>query len=146
MVDINNLIEEIAQTVFDNVPVDNWNKVVVNVAMLATYVELTATYYVNDVKGKSFDANYAGAPDSKMINSLFIDLRKAMYTITPEVGAWFNAEMTITNSGEFSITYDYDNKPDFEMNPEDEEFRIDSREFSRNAVFTPSWLKNILDG
>jgi hypothetical protein len=146
MVNMDNLIEEIAQTVFDNVPVDNWNKVVVNVAMLTTYVELTATYYVNDVKGKSFDANYPGAPDSKMIDNLFIELRKAMYTSTPQKGAWFNAEMTITVSGKFGMTYDYDNKPDFEMTPEDEEFIVDSKEFPRDNVSTPAWLKDILPG
>ena len=145
MENINSLIEEIAQTVFDNVPVDRWNKVIVNVAMLTTYVELTATYYVDDVKGKSFDANYIGAPDSKMIDNLFIDLRKAMYALTPEMGAWFNAEMTI-NSGKFSMTYDYDHKPDFEMTPEDKEFLIDAKEFPRNAVSTPAWLKYIING
>jgi len=146
MENINNVIEEIVQTVFDNVPVDNWNKVVVNVAMLTTYVELTATYYVNDVKGKSFDANYPGAPDSKMIDNLFIELRKAMYTLTPDKGAWYNAEMTVTNSGEFSTTYDYENKPDFEMTPEDEEFIIDSKEFPRDSVSLPAWLKDIING
>jgi hypothetical protein len=55
-------LEKKGQTVFDNVPVDNWNKVIMNVSMLTTYVELTATPYVNDVKGNLFDANYTGTP------------------------------------------------------------------------------------
>jgi hypothetical protein len=46
-----------------------------------------------------------------MFDNFFIDLRKVMYTLTPEMSAWFNAEMTNTNSGKFNMTNDYDNKP-----------------------------------
>ena len=81
-----------------------------------------------------------------MIDNLFIELRKAMYTLTPDKGAWYNAQMTITNSGKFSMTYDYDNKPDFEMTPEDEEFIIDSKEFPRDSMSSPAWLKDIING
>ena len=52
---LNSLIEEIAQTIFDYVPVENWIKVVVQTSILTTYIESTTTYYIDDSKGKSFD-------------------------------------------------------------------------------------------
>jgi hypothetical protein len=146
MENINVIIEEIAQTVFDNVPVDKWNNVLVEVAMLTTYVELTATYYINDVRGKSFDANYEGAPDDKSIDNLFIQLRKEMYALTPGKGAWYNATMTLTEEGKFKMQYDYDNKPNFEMIPDDEEYIIDTKEFPRDGSSTPAWLSEIVNG
>jgi len=78
MEQINDLIEEVAQTVFDNVPVDNWSKILIQTAILTTYVELTATYYIGDVKGKSFDPNYQNAPEDKIVENLLIQLRTEM--------------------------------------------------------------------
>ncbi|RNL55850.1 immunity protein YezG family protein [Pedobacter jejuensis] len=141
---INNLVEEIAQTVFDNVPVDNWNKVIVQTSILSTYVELTATYYINDVKGKSFDPNYENAPEEKTVDYLFIKLREEMYKLSPNKGAWYNVELVISEDGDFEINYDYDNKPNFEMEPDKEEYVIDNQEFPRDEASTPSWLTPLI--
>jgi hypothetical protein len=140
----NDIIKEIAQTAFDNVPVDNWKKIVVKIAMLTTYNELTVTCYVDDSKGHSFDADYPGAPKDKQLSRLFAALRRANYALAPNKGAWYNAEMTITESGNFNIVYDYDNKPDFEMTPDDEEYLIDTQEFPRDDESTPAWLKDVM--
>jgi hypothetical protein len=145
MENTNDIIKGIAQTAFDNVPVDNWNKIVAKIAMLTTYNELTVTYYVNDNnKGRSFDADYPGAPKDKRLSRLFAELRKATYALAPNKGAWYNAEMTITESGQFNVVYDYDNKPDFEMTPNDEEYLIDTKEFPRDNESTPPWLREVL--
>jgi hypothetical protein len=145
MENINKIIEQIAQTAFDNVPVESWNKIVIDVPILVTYVELTATYYIADVRGKSFDADYPDAPRDKSMISLFEQLRKEMYALTPGKGAWFDATMVITDKGEFNMTYNYDNKPKFEMTPDEEEYIIDTKEFPRDASSTPDWLAGILN-
>lgn len=145
MENINEIIKEIAQTVYNNVPVDNWNKVLVNVSMLTTYNELTVTYYVDDVKGKSFNPDYPGAPENKNVNSLFAELRKDMYALTPVKGAWYDAEMTITKEGKFNMKYNYDNKPNFEMIPDDDEYIMDIKEFPRDEQSTPDWLSKVIN-
>jgi len=141
---VNDNIEEIAQTVFDNVPVDNWNKVIVEASVLETYVELTATYYINDVKGKSFDANYPEASETQMLDNLFIALRKEVYALSPGKGAWYNAVLVVQEDGEFDMSYDYDSKPNFEMEPDEEEYIIDNKEFPRDGGSTPGWLTKII--
>lgn len=145
MENINEIIKEIAQTVYNNVPVDNWDKVLVNVSMLTTYNELTVTYYVDDIKGKSFNPNYPGAPKNKKVNSLFAELRKGMYALTPGKGAWYDAEMTITKEGKFNMKYNYDNKPNFEMIPDDDEYIMDTKEFPRDEQSTPDWLSKVIN-
>ncbi|WP_053058529.1 immunity protein YezG family protein [Pedobacter sp. BMA] len=142
---INNLIEEIGQTVFDNVPVDDWSKILLEASVLSTYVELTVTYYVEEKIGKSFDPNYENAPEEKEVDNLLIQLRNEMYKLSPGKGAWYNVEMIVAESGDFEIKYDYDNRPNFEMEPEDDEFVIDNEEFPRDAEATPAWLKEILN-
>lgn len=144
MENINNLTKEIGQTAFDNVPVDNWNSIIIKVAMLTTYVELVAICYAENGEEKYYDPDYPGSPHNKMVDSLFIDLRKAMYALTPGKGAWYNAEMTITPDGSFSLTYDYDHKPDFEMIPEDVEYVTDTKEFPRDDASTPLWLNELI--
>lgn len=142
---INNLIEEIGQTVFDNVPVDNWSKILLEASILSTYVELTVTYYVEEKTGKSFDPNYEDVPEEKEVDNLLIQLRNEMYKVSAGKGAWYNVQMIVTDSGEFEIKYDYDNRPNFEIEPEDDEFVIDNEEFPRDAEATPTWLKVILN-
>lgn len=130
---------------FDNVPVDDWSKILLEASILSTYVELTVTYYVEEKIGKSFDANYENAPEEKEVDNLLIQLRNEMYKLSPGKGAWYNVEMIVTESGDFEIKYDYDNRPNFEMEPEDDEFVIDNEEFSRDAEAMPAWLKEILN-
>jgi len=48
--------------------------------------------------------------------------------------------MIIDEDGDFEIKYDYDHKPNFEMEPEDEEYLLDHQEFTRDIASTPNWL------
>ena len=141
---LNSLIEEIAQTIFDNVPIENWNKVVVQTSILTTYIESTTTYYIDDIKGKSFDPDYPDAPEEKTLDALFVNLREEMYRLSPGKGAWYNVELVVREDGEFRIRYDYDNKPKFEMEVDDSEYVLDNEEFPRDKESTPDWLNNIL--
>ena len=147
MENINRLTEEIAQTAFDNIPDENWISGVVNISMLTTYNETTGEYFTSqNEKGISFDPNYPDAPKDKIIDRLFIKLREEMYAQAPGKGAWYNARLTVTEDGDFEITYDYDNKPNFEMIPDDEEYRIDTKEFPRDEASTPDWLSKVING
>lgn len=142
---INNLIEEIGQTVFDNVPVEGWSKILLEASILSTYVELTVTYDVEEKTGKSFDPNYRNVPEEREVDNLLIQLRSEMYKVSPGKGAWYNVQMSVNESGDFEIRYDYGNRPNFEIEPDDDEFVIDYDEFPRDAEAMPNWLKVILN-
>ena len=76
---ISELIEEIGQTIYNNVPVENWSFVELDVCMIETYNEITATYFdTAGNKGKSFNPNYPNSPVDKRINNLLINLRASM--------------------------------------------------------------------
>jgi len=68
-----------------------------------------------------------------------------MYRLTPGKGAWYNAQFMITQDGEYTIAYDYDHQPNFEMIPDNEEYKIDTIAFPRDEQSTPAWLKTILE-
>jgi hypothetical protein len=137
---LNSLIEEITQTILDNVPVENWNKVVVQTSILTTYIESTTTYYIDEIKGKSFDPDYPDAPEEKKNDALFVGLREEMYRLSSGKGASYNVELVVSEDGEFKIEYDYDNKPNFEMEVDDTEYVLDNQEFPRDKESTPDWL------
>lgn len=143
---INSLIEEIVRTALDNVPDKSWIRGKVDIALLSTYAETTAEYFVKeDSEGIAYLPGYPDAPAEKDIDILFLQLRSAMYALAPAKGAWYNAQLTFGNDGKYGITYDYDSKPKFEMTAEDEEYLIDTEQFPRDKSSMPTWLNNIIN-
>ncbi|KQB99547.1 hypothetical protein [Pedobacter sp. Hv1] len=143
--EIQELIEKIGQSTIYNIPVNNWDKVVVEFVGLSTYNELVANYFVNEVKGRSFDPNYPGTPPLERVHRKFVKLRQKMYALAPEKGAWYSVRMEINADGDFTLNYNYDERPDFEIEPDQVEYRIDLEKFPREKSLVPSWLTAIVN-
>jgi hypothetical protein len=65
---------------------------------------------------------------------LFEKLRIAMYKTAPEKGAWYVAKLSVDEDGKFSFNFDYDDKTQFNIMPDDEEFAADLRLFPRTQL------------
>lgn len=143
--EIQELIEKIGQSTIYNVPVNNWDKVVVEFAGLSTYNEIVADYFINNVKGKSFNPNYPDTPPVERAHRKFVQLRQKMYALAPEKGAWYSARMEINADGDFTMDYNYDEKPNFEIQPDPVEYRIDLEKFPREKSSVPNWLTAIIN-
>lgn len=133
------LIQEIGQIISDSCPVDNYKKIEVECKILTTYTELDAFYYDKKTNKKS---SFLIEED---ISDKFIELRKKMYKEQPEKGAWYTIIYTIDENDDFSVKYEYDNKPLFEFDSEDEEYIMDFKEFPRERKYVPAWLNEILE-
>jgi hypothetical protein len=51
------------------------------------------------------------------IANTFMELRKRMYELSPQQGAWFYCKITVEPSGKFETDFNYDDKPNFSYNP-----------------------------
>jgi hypothetical protein len=65
---------------------------------------------------------------------LFKKLRVKMYATAPEKGGWYVANVTVDENGKFSFNFDYDDKTQFNIMPDDEEFSADLRLFPRTGL------------
>lgn len=144
MEDINLLVEKIAQTMYDNVPVDNWDYATLEIKLIITFSESISTYFKNGIE-KSFNPDYSDSSYEDKIDNLLEKLRAEMYELSPEQGAWFSAKFTITKEGDFNMEYNYDNAPSFDLDTEDIEYKKDFKRFPRLENNIPDWLKKRLE-
>jgi hypothetical protein len=140
---INNLITSIAQISFNNLPVEEgWGKYEIKVFSLRRMIEINASYTENGGQIKSFDPSYQGEVDRDQdLTFLFMDLRKAMYDLSPEKGAWFTCEITVFSDDKFETKFNYDDKPNFSYEPTDDKYADDLKTFPREANLVPDWLR-----
>ena len=138
----NELINRIAQSAFNAIPVDNWNKFIVEVNILNKIIELDATYFDIENNAKSFDPEAEGGED---LSLLFKELREITYSMTPNQGAWYHAALTVDPNGEFDIQYEYEKKPAFTYEPDSSKYKDDLQKFPRNKELIPDWLEEIIN-
>lgn len=145
----NDQINYIGQTTINNVPSKNWAK-----------IELVA-HLIADGEGCCLESHYwekgkteaiAFDPDDEEeiggdyeILNIFDDMRYEMYQEEPEKGAWFIAAMTITPDEMVEVEYDYEIKPNLEIEPEDEDFVLEYEYFPRKRKYMPDWWLEILE-
>jgi len=142
---VNELINSIIQISFDNLPVEEgWEKYEINVLSLRLYREQKAYYFLDDGKKVSFNPQYKGVVAREdNISELFMDLRKTMYSLSPQQGAWFSCKIVVYPSGEFNTSFNYEDYPDFTYTPAKEKFIDDLKSFPRENDLIPNWLNNI---
>ena len=140
---INNLITAIAQVAFNNLPVEEgWEKYDIKAFSLRRMIEINASYTENNGQIKSFDPKYKGQVNREDdLTFLFMDLRKEMYNLSPDKGAWFTCEITVFANGKFDTKFNYDDKPNFSYEPTDDKYADDLKNFPREAHLVPDWLK-----
>jgi hypothetical protein len=143
---VNELINSIAQISFNNLPVgDGWEKYEVKLKTIRLYTEMKAFYISDNGKRISFDPQYSGqVAREDDLTELFMDLRKAMYDLSPQQGAWFSCTITVYLSGKFTTDFNYDDDPEFTYHPDPSEFADDLKTFPREENLIPDWLNDIL--
>ena len=147
MNNINNYITSIIQVAYNNLPIEEgWETFTLKTYAVRKMIEISAYYTTNESKQISFNQKNVGAVDrNNDLTFLYMNLRKAMYELTPNKGAWFTSEININKNGKFTTHFDYDNIPEFAYTPSDEKFIDDYKSFPRDNSSLPSWLKEILD-
>ena len=147
MRNVNELINSIVQISFDNLPVEErWERYEVIVITLRQYTEMKAHYILDDGEKLSFDPEYEGqVTREKNLRELFMDLRKVMYDLSPQQGAWFSCKIEVYPSGKFNTSFNYDDEPNFTYAPNPKKFADDLKSFPRENSLVPTWLNDILN-
>jgi hypothetical protein len=142
----NELIETIINISYDNLPIEEeWEKYEINTFSLRRIIEINA-FYIEHGERKSFNPKYQeqGNRDEDL-TFLFMDLRKEMYQLAPQQGAWFSCNITVYPDGNFDIKFNYDDKPKFSYKPSQDKFVDDLKSFPREEPLIPQWLKEIIN-
>jgi hypothetical protein len=137
------LIEKICQQLIQTVPDDNWSYINYIFRVVSNWSTEEAHYIVADNLYNFFPSNDLDFFDNT--NSNMVKLRKEIYKSNQEKGAFYKSAIRLEKSGKFSISFDYDLKPDFVFEITDESFINDFKEFPRKAEYIPDWLKEILE-
>ncbi|WP_455970611.1 Imm5 family immunity protein [Bacteroides congonensis] len=96
-------------------------------------------------KGKMDTIDLAVLCDEQEIPETFLEIRKDMYHISPDEGAWYSANLTIDEDDKFSISFEYDSKSEyFDKWTEPINFKEDFDNFPRAEKYIPGWLKKVL--
>jgi hypothetical protein len=143
---VNELINSIVQISFNNLPVEEgWEKYEVQLKTIRLYTEMEAFYILDNGECISFNPKYSGqVAREDNLRELFMDLRKAMYDLSPQQGAWFSCTITVYPTGKFTTDFNYDDDPEFTYHPDPREFADDLKTFPREKGLIPDWLNDIL--
>jgi hypothetical protein len=136
----NQLINEISQISFGNLPVDDWNTFFIDVCALNKMISVKASYDKDGVI-HSFDPE----SDGQDISLKFKELRTIHYNTTPNKGAWYSVKLIVDKTGKVKMTFDYDNKPAFKYEPSKDKFIDDLKVFQREDRLVPAWLRDIIN-
>jgi hypothetical protein len=68
------------------------------------------------------------------LDETFIELREAMYQVSPGKGAWYVAIISVNKEGEVTSKFDYDDRSRFTLIPSEEEFAADLRKYPRDQL------------
>jgi hypothetical protein len=144
--DIQDLFQHIGQLAVDSVPTNDWDVITLIIRAIRPYVEENVTYlhHIKQFVPKTFLIKDDYLENDLQVTPSFEKLRQLMYNEAPFRGAWYTAVMTINNGGKFETKFDYDNKPAFDYDSDDDEYARDFKHFPRNEESTPDWLKAIV--
>ncbi|MFJ1364892.1 hypothetical protein ACILDU_00405 [Capnocytophaga canimorsus] len=140
MLQINDKITEILEGVQNSVPVEEWDNFSLTIMKINLFTQMRAFYEANG-EIKSFDPESSGIE----IFGEAENLRKMMYELAPEKGAWFSAFFTVQSDGQFHTHFEYDEKPEFSYEPSKEKYIDDLKHFPREEHLIPQWLKDIIN-
>ena len=144
--EIQDLFQHIGQLAVDSVPTDEWDMLTITIKAITPYVEENITYihWEKQFVPKTFLIEDDELEYDEQATPSFERLRQLMYDEAPFRGAWYTAVMTIAKDGQFTTEFDYDNRPVFDYEQEDEGYARDFTHFPRNEESTPDWLKAIV--
>jgi hypothetical protein len=143
--EINEFFQKVGRMAVASVPSDDWTSIKLIERCISSYVEFNVSFFgtwgdepkQTGMKDKHLQAG-------KRTHNTIKDLRQLMYNQDPQLGAWYTCVMTLSKNNDFDLKFDYENKPDWDHQPQDEAYAHDFKEFPRNAETIPEWLKPIL--
>ncbi|MEU4740684.1 immunity protein YezG family protein [Actinosynnema sp. NPDC023658] len=129
--DTGDVYQKIVDASLANLP-DDWNTARITIYMLSSQSHLGAEYTTQNVEAPikfvpTFDALRA-----------FKELREL--TAQPGKGAWYTAIFKMDRSGKFDVEFDYDIKPAFPYDVDDEDYHEDLDEYPREPEYIPEWM------
>ena len=62
-------------------------------------------------------------------------------TFEPSKGTWFGLRYVVDQSGEYHVSFDYDDEPEFDVALAHANYACDFARFPRDEAHMPSWLK-----
>jgi hypothetical protein len=130
MADPGELYQAIGQALVEELP-DGWRSVEVSCYMITVFTEFHGWYTTESGEKVSFEV-----PDD--LFDYFAELRDLLYE--PGKGAWLSATFRMDNTGKFSVDYDYENRPPFHPQPENESWLLDLERYPRDPEFLPTWM------
>jgi hypothetical protein len=120
----------VVRELFDSLPSEGWNRCTVEyrstVSMAESQVSLTSSAGASQIVKSPINMIMA-----------FKNLRELM--ATQGRGAWFSATLTATPDGKCAFDYNYDLRPNWNVEPSDESYVADLEKFPRPAELVPDW-------
>jgi hypothetical protein len=144
MDNVSKLIERIGMIHVQSVPVEDWEEINWTMNILVTYAQATSSYRRQGVETSYVARISRDKGSQEYAADLGPQLRQVMYEVSPEKGAWFAMKMTIKASGDFDVNFDYESRPQFSIEMDDEDFIKDYKAFPRGKEMLPGWLHEIL--
>ncbi|XVQ12476.1 immunity protein YezG family protein [Spirillospora sp. CA-255316] len=130
------LFNQIGRILVADAP-SGWQEILLTERYLFRRSEEVALATLKDGRVKGFTPG-----DGFELIDLFTALRKITYQ--PGKGAWFTAKFKLTIDGKFSIDYDYDNEPEWDVPIVPETYAEDLERFPRAPEYIPEWLQEKL--
>jgi len=122
-----------AAAMVDEIGATAWTRAVLDVRSFGFFSEASATLHRLDGTAEEI-----AAPVEAM--SILIHLRHAM---ADEHGAWLSATLTLNRTFDgavdFVVDFNYDARPDWQLEPDDLTYVEDLRRYPRPAEEIPSW-------
>jgi len=143
--EMNELIQEVGRMAVKSVPNDDWTCIKLIRRRISTYGEFNVLFFGawgDEPKQTGMEDKHL--PAGQRTHNTLDALRKLMYDQEPSLGAWYTCVMTISKQNDFDVKFDYDNKPEWEHQPVEEEYAEDFKQFPRKSEAIPEWLKAIL--
>ncbi len=130
MDDVSKLIERIGMVHVQSVPSADWDEINFVSQSVITLCESESSFTRQGVVTTYAARTSRGTNSREYASSLALELRKAMYNVSPEKGAWFGMKMAIKANGVFDVNFDYDAKPVFSIEMDDKDFIKEYQAFS----------------
>ena len=144
--EINELIKEVGGMAVQSVPSNDWICIKLIRRRISTYGEFNVLYFGTwGDEPKQTGMKDKHLPAGKRTHNTLDALRKLMYDQDPPLGAWYTCVMTLSNENDFDVKFDYEDKPEWEHQPVEEEYAEDFKQFPRKSENIPSWLMPILN-
>ncbi|MDA2805898.1 hypothetical protein [Nocardiopsis suaedae] len=127
------LVEEAVRVLARGLP-EGWSEVKFRADALHGYMETYGIVTMEDGGQKEFNGNF-------VILKVLHDLRVGMYM--QDKGTWYSMRILLDGNGKYSVNYNYNYAPRFNVPPTNQTYLEDLKYFPREEEQIPGWLKEM---